>query len=294
MSKSRRVTELLLWVLRASWLVLPLALAPGLSDPLSARSAAVATVLEALAWTGWAVGLVATLVPRTVSLTIIRVLAPYPLALGVWATVAEGVEATDVLGVVAGAVVLVTALAPRVGERFADGSSYGPERRLLLRAPSALVLGPIPLAVAVVGAGVAAGPLLLAARQWVAGVVLVLVGLPAALAAGRALHGLSRRWLVFVPGGIVVHDPLTLTDPVLFPWESLVAVEPALADSDATDLTQRAPGLALELRLAEPATIGLARPGRPEGEIVETDAVLVTPSRPAEVLDEVQRRHRPG
>ena len=33
---------------------------------------------------------------------------------------------------------------------------------------------------------------------------------------GRALHQLTQRWLVFVPAGLVVHDHLSVGDPVLF------------------------------------------------------------------------------
>ena len=70
-------------------------------------------------------------------------------------------------------------------------------------------------------AGVAAGPLLLAARQWVLGAVALVVGAVAVWWGVRVLHGLSRRWVVFVPAGMVVHDPLALVDPVLVPRAAL-------------------------------------------------------------------------
>ena len=284
------MTTFLLWSLRGLWAVLPVALGPSLGDALEARSAPVGLVAEALSWSGWAIGLVAVLVPRTVSLTTVRILSPLALATALGAAFAGGVAAGDLIGVATAAAIVIVAFTPQVGEAFVDGSSYGPERRLPLRPPAALLFGPVELAAAVVGAGAVVGPLLLAARQWPAGMILCVLGPIAAALAARALHGLSRRWLVLVPGGVVVHDPLTLGDPVLLPKESLVSVVPAPSDTDATDLTQRASGLAVEIRLAEPGEFVLLRPGRNEGEIVTTAAVLVTPSRPAELIDEVDTR----
>jgi hypothetical protein len=284
------VITVLVWSLRGLWIVLPAALGPGLATGVDARSTAVGVVIEVLLWLGWVIGLVAVLVPRTVSLTVVRILAPLALVAAAWGAASERVESRDIVGIAVTTALLVIALTPQVGERFVDGSSYGPERRFPLRPPAALLFGPVQLATAVVGAGVAAGPLLLAARQWVAGAILLVVGPLLAAMAARSLHGLSRRWIVLVPGGLVLHDPLTLTDPALLPGESLVSVTPAEAGTEALDLTQRAPGLALEIRLREPGRIVLARPRRDEGEIVETDAVLVTPSRPAELIREVRDR----
>lgn len=282
------MTPTLLWSLRGLWIVLPGALGPSLAEALDSRSTAVGLVLEALLWLGWAVGLVAVLVPRTVSLTAIRILAPLAAAAAVWSAVAEGVSAWDLVGLAVAATIVVLSLTPRVGEVFVDGSSYGPERRLPLRPPAALLFGPVELATAIVGVGVIAGPLLLAAQQWVVGGVLLVVGPFVAAVAARSLHGLSRRWLVLVPGGIVVHDPLTLGDPVLLPGTALLSVGPAEAGTDATDLTQRAAGLAVEIHLSEPGQIVLLQPRQKEGEIVTTSAVLVTPSRPGELITAVE------
>lgn len=284
------MTAALLWTLRGLWIVLPAAVGPSVADAIDTRSAAVALVVEALLWAGWALGLVAVLVPRTVTLTLVRILAALAAVTAVWAAAVGGVHAADVLGVTTATLIVVVALTPRVGEAFVDGSSYGPERRLPLRPPAALLFGPMQLAVVIVGAGVSAGPLLLAAHQWVAGAILVVIGPFAAAVSARSLHGLSRRWLVLVPGGIVVHDPLTLADPVLFPGRALVAVAPAETGAEATDLTQRASGLAVEIRISEPGQIVLLQPGRGEGEIVTTDAVLVTPSRPAELIEAAEER----
>ena len=142
-------------------------------------------------------------------------------------------------------------------------------------------------------AGIASGPLLLAAEQWVAGGAALAVGAPVAWVLARSMHNLARRWAVFVPAGMVLHDPLTLVDPVLFERRLVAKVGPALADSTALDLTQRAPGLALEAQLRADAPFTLLTPGKREGRPVTTDRFLFTPTRPGALLDEARRRRLP-
>ena len=68
--------------------------------------------------------------------------------------------------------------------------AYGDEIRFPLRIPLSLFLGPVPLAVLLIAAGVSAGPLLLADGRYVVGVVATVVGLPIAAALARSLHAL--------------------------------------------------------------------------------------------------------
>jgi hypothetical protein len=182
---------------------------------------------------------------------------------------------------------VLAAFAPTTGEAFVNGSAYGDERRMPLRIPAAVAAGPVVLAWAAVVAPVVTGPLLLASEAWVAGAVVSAVGVPLAVLGARALHGLARRWLVFVPAGLVVHDPMALADPVLFTRTRIVRFGPAPADTDAMDLTRGALGLALELELVEPTTV-VPRPW-PSGRTaapppVEVTRLLVAPTRPGAVL----------
>jgi hypothetical protein len=283
----------LVWCLRGAWLALPLVAGPVLGAALDGASRSMQVVASAGLWVGWAGVLVVTLVPRTVSLTGLRITAP-AAAVAVLAASAGGGDADPVwrvLGPSWAVVVVALAFAPVVGEAFADGSSYGHERRFLLRVPGPVLAGPLLLAWAAVVGGVAAGPLLLAARQWALGGIALVAGLAVALWGTRALHTLSRRWVVLVPGGLVLHDPLALADPVLFRRGTIRGLGPAPADSDALDLTRTALGLALELQLTEPATLVLAPtgPGRP-GATVETDRLLFTPTRPGALLAALRPR----
>lgn len=280
--------------MRALWLVLPVFAGPAVADAFADRSRAVQLVGSALAWAGWAGGLLAGLVPRTVTLTVVRALAPGAVGVGAWAAVDADRPGWAVAGLVTALAAALAAATPAVADAFVDGSSYGDERRVALRAPL-LLSGPAALAWAVAAAGAVGGPLLLAAEQWVAGGVATAIGLPLAAVLGRRLHLLSRRWLVFVPAGVVVHDPLTVAEPVLLPRHLLRRVGPAPADAvdrGAVDLTGGASGLAIELRAAEPFSIG-RRSGRDTVEVAGVPAVLVTPVRPASTIEIAAQRGLP-
>ena len=281
------------WPARLTWLALPLLVGPALGDALGDASRSVQVVASALAWGAWAAVLVAVLLPRTVSLTALRIVAPLALTVALWAGVAGPRGGADLVAVGWAALTVVAAFAPTTGEAFVNGSSYGDERRLPLRVPGSLLLGPLPLTwLAAVAAPVGA-PLLLAAEQWVAGVALGALGGAAAVVAVRALHGLSRRWVVFVPAGLVLHDLHALVDPVLFPRARIRRLGPAPADGDgARDLTQGAFGLALELELGQDLELA---PRRPDGslELEVVDRVLFTPTRPGALLQEADRRRLP-
>jgi hypothetical protein len=168
-------------------------------------------------------------------------------------------------------------------DAFVDGASYGAERRWALRIPAALLFGPLPLAWAVIVTGVAAGPLLLASGRWIPGAIAVVVGLPAAAVALRALHGLARRWVVFVPAGFVLVDATTLQQPVLFPRAVVAGIAAAEQGTGATDLTAGALGLVVEVRLVDPVTAG-RRVGRRGSEDVVLRAFLISPVRPGALL----------
>jgi hypothetical protein len=279
------------WPARVTWLVLPVVLGPAVGDALDDASRPVQAVASIGLWMGWAVVLVATLVPTTVSLTALRVAAPSALAAAVAAAVADGPSATTVAGLVGALLAALAAFWPGTGEAFVAGSSYGDERRMPLRVPGPLLAGPLLLVWAAAAAGVATGPLLLAARHWVVGTAALVVGLPVAFVAIRSLHTLARRWLVFVPNGVVVHDPVALAEPVLLRRTEVRSFGPAPADTAALDLTRDALGLALEVRLASPVSVVLAGAGRRGvSEATTAAALLVAPTRPGAVLAEARRR----
>lgn len=283
----------LLWSMRVGWVLLPLIGGPAMAAALG--SGAAGTAATALAWIGFAVGLAAMAVPRTLSLTVLRVIVPASVVPAGLAVAEAGADPGAVATLVVAVLVTVIALLADVGNLFADGSSYGPERRMLLRPPAAVSTVMVPIAWLVLIVGVAAGPLLLADRRWILGGVATVLGLPIAAFLFVALHRLTQRWLVFVPAGLVVVDHMSLVDPVLIPSRTIDGVGPALAGEvdGLADLTAAASGLVLGITTDEPLVI--ARPTRgEEPTVTETvPGVLVSPSRPGAVLSEARARGLP-
>ncbi|MEZ5183855.1 MAG: hypothetical protein R2702_18555 [Acidimicrobiales bacterium] len=282
-----------LWPLRATWLLLALVAVPLADDALDGRTAAVRATVAVLGYGGWAAVVVALLVPRTTSLTVVRTAVP-ALAAGVLVAAAQGeVGALAVAAVGLGSVAVALALAPWVADALVDGSSYGPERRLSLRIPSVVALAAV-ATWALLAASVVGGPLLLASRRWAAGGLVLAVAVGAVVLGGRSIHQLSRRWVVLVPTGLVLHDPLTMPEPQLFLRQTVRHLGPATAgitDELVTeDLTGGASGLALELVLLEPVEL-LVHEGREGAAMRAVHRVLFTPARPATLL-EAARAHR--
>ena len=266
------------------WVAMAFTVGTALGDALAAQPRGVQVVASIAAWAAWTAGLVAALVPRTASLTVLRILAPAALVTAAWGALGSDEVAIAAAGFANAAVITALAMWPGTAARYVEGSSYGEEHRFPLRAPVVLLAGPIPLAWLVAMAGALAGPLLLAAAQWVAGGLALALGLPAAAVAARALHGLSRRWLVLVPAGLVIHDHFVLAEPVLVLRRQVAGLRPAPADTSAVDLTAGAAGLALELDVSEAVTIGpTGRFGLPDSPF-DVERILIAPTSPGSVL----------
>ena len=120
----------------------------------------------------------------------------------------------------------------------------------------------------------------------------VVVGFPLAGLLLRSLHLLSRRWAVLVPAGFVIADPMTLTDPILFPREHILGLGPA-------DPKIRPPAEAADLRLG--AALGslavlldddvdLYRRSRGAAQGTAHPPHLIAPVASAELLDHAKSR----
>lgn len=286
-----------LWLLRALWFTLPLTVGPGISDAVDDQVDGTRWSLLILAWIAWLVGLLATALPLPSGLTALRLGAPGVAAAAIWSLFDTGpgnADAIVYIGVAAAIVLATVAFSSLVGDSMVDGASYGDERRMLLRPPAGLAAIVVPVTGAATIAGIVAGPVLLAHRQWILGTVLVIVGFAVAWLGARALHQLTRRWIVFVPNGFVLHDLTTLTEPVLFRRTAVERVGPALAGTPARDLSAKAAGLMLECELTDPAPLGLRTPGaEAAAELTDVRRFLFTPSRPGALLDEAERRKLP-
>ncbi|MCB0988301.1 MAG: hypothetical protein H6519_03555 [Microthrixaceae bacterium] len=279
------------WVARVLWIVLALVSITTLTDALDGRSTLARSVVLGMLSVAWTGALVALLVPRTSSLTAARLIVPAGLVATVAVTATGStVDVADITAITVAVAATLTVLSPWFTESWVDGSSYGPEHRLPLQTPLVLATTVVPLSWGLAVAGAVAGPLLLAGGNWLAGVPVLAAGAGVSFLAVRSLHQLSRRWVVLVPAGMVLHDPLALAEPQMFPRLAVASLAPAPADTDAVDLSGGASGLALQLDLTEPVELLVVK-GRDRTETVETASLLFTPARPAHLLDRA-RHHR--
>jgi hypothetical protein len=265
-------------------MLLPVSVGGALGDALSSWSDAPARVAAVLLWIAWAIGLVALLAPRPWGITALRIVAPAVVLL-TFASVTCTSAASALLAGSTAIVAMVFALSSSVAQTAANSIAYGDESRFPLRTPISLLLGPVPLAILLAGAGVCAGPLLLADGRVVSGVVATVVGLPLSVAMVRSLHSLARRFLVFVPAGVVVVDPLTLADPVLMRREQIARIGQRDIETPdgALDLRLGTRAGTIELALREPQTFARRR-GRNHAELCDAEMVLVSAVRTAELI----------
>jgi hypothetical protein len=279
-------------LLRVVWALLAVVDLPAFAGALDGRSGAVQVVAALGLWTGWVTVLVATLVPSPASLTIVRLLTPGAVGAAVVAAVTGASAVAATAAIALGLVAAIVAGTAEVGWVFVQAGAYGDETRFLLRPPGPLVAGPVEVAWLVLAGTAGAGPLLLAARAWLAGVLVTAAAIALAVVLGPRFHRLALRWFVFVPAGVVVRDPLVLADTAMFRRADVRTLTLALTGTTATDLTARALGPAVEVDLAGTGTIATGGPfgDAPDGRSVAINAFLISPSRPGRVLAEAERR----
>jgi len=207
----------------------------------------------------------------------LRVIAPAAVVVAILSIGATG-AASGTLAVSSSVVAAAFALSAPVAQASGNALAYGDEIRFPLRVPLSLFLGPVPVAVLLIGAGVSVGPLLLGSQHYLAGFIVSVGGIAVALTLARSLHSLALRWVVLVPAGLVVVDPLTLTDPVLMRREQIRAVKRSQnprTEAGGLDLRLGTLPGTIELSLREPQSFTRRR-GRRNSELREADLVLVS------------------
>jgi hypothetical protein len=288
---------LFLWLLRVAWVTLPVTAGPAASASLATWSEAPRVAAAVLLWVAWAAGLLATLAPRPAMLTILRVIAPAFVIAAVLAAIDGEASTIAVVGaLVATIVCALLASGHDIASAAANAIAYGDEQRYPLRVPPALFLGPLPGARLLVMASVVAPVLLLADGEIVLGIVALLVGAALVLLLRRSLDSLSRRWVVLVPAGLVVVDPLSLADPTLFLREHVrhVAPEPPTAAPEGVlDLRLGAGAGSVSVRFDEPVELTRAARGRHGGATVTTQEIMVAVARHDQLLRKAAERRLP-
>ncbi len=272
------------WVARAAWVLVAVIGGTAVEAAVDGRSSAVRWVASVGGWAAWGAVMAALAIPAVRSLTIVRVLAPLSIVAAAVAALA-GAPALDVAQLVVPAVVACAAMfTAAFGRQFVQASSYGDEERLPLRFPAAA--GSAAIVTWVLWApAIVLGPLLLAARNPVAGGILTVIGVAGLVLLTQRWHRLSRRWLVLVPAGLVVHDPVVLADTLMVRMNQLAGLRLAPADTEAADLTGPASGYAIEVQASETVTTVFAfTPQEPNGRAIHMTGFLISPSRPGEAL----------
>lgn len=281
------------WCARVAWVLLPVTAGVVIADGLDGWSHAPAVVAMVLLWAAWFAGAVALLAPRPWGFAILRVAAPTALVVTAYACTADagtpgGLQA---IAVIVAAVATVLALGAPIARAAANALSYGDEDRYPLTVPWTIALAPLPVAVAVLAAGVATGPLLLADGRVALGAVALVAGFALAALAANSVFALSRRWVVLVPAGVVIVDPLTLADPVLLPREQVMEVA-AGTPCGALDLRLGPARGTFTIVLHEPGAFTRRR-GRADAVVVQSQAVHAAVVDLATFLSEAERRRLP-
>lgn len=254
-----------------------------------------------MVWSLWLVVAVSVLVLHPIALVVVRFVVPL-VALNTLVAVGGGGLPTDLAswGRHIGAAVMVAIIGlvyrSPYGAVHAQAAAYGHEQRYLLRPPVAVLL---PLALLwCVSAGL--GAVATRADSLSLALPMALTFFAVVLFTVRRAGVLARRWLVFVPAGIAIHDPLMLRDTFMARRNDVRSLVPAVrvdrpssnrpgsdqpsrTDNDAFDATGTTWGSPITITLGHPHDLSLSEFGsRIVGTLdrLHVSALRIAPSRP--------------
>ena len=250
------------------------------------RSDAVQITGTALAWAVWGVVVIASYISHPITLTVLRIGIPVVTGFMIFVAVTQGFSGSQIISAAVSVAVLLLSFSAEIGGIYVQASAYGDEKRFALRPPVVLV-APILLSTMVADLSIIALPLLVAARNWtVAAVALVGLYLSVRYLLPR-IHLLSRRWLVFVPAGVVVHDEIVLSINLMIKKQDLAQIQLARDNSAAADLSALTWGVPLEFLFNKPLDVALSSIGAKHlnsVSAIHATSIIIAPSRPGAVL----------
>ena len=272
-----------LWTLRISILALAIAMSGAISSVGEHRSTTVVVVATSALAVMIGASMLSVVVPSALALTVVRIVLPGAVPAAAITLALDG-GPWSVAALVVTVLTAAVALGAETGEAMVQGSAYGDERRLLLKVPAALLL-PIVISWLVWCLLTLTAVVLLSASQWITGTSAFALAVLLTLAVFGRLHRFSRRWLVIVPAGVVVHDDVVLGETLMVQSPNVRMCRLALADTGAADLTGPSAGHALEVTVNEMVTGVLApAPAQPKGKAMHMQSFLLAPTRPGRAL----------
>ena len=253
-----------LWVARAAWVAL--ALVPhGIAPTLASHGRSAQLVFTLAAWALWGLGTLAIFWLSPYSLSALRLVAPLATAglvgflfasLSTYAEVALSDVAWPLVGVATAVLAFVCIFLPAFGSLHVQASAYGDEKRLLLRVPAAQI-APIAVSYLVMVTFPVATLFALGGEVWWLAALCLVPTVLIFRVIPKRLHRFSRRWLVVVPAGVVVHDELLLAETFMVRTTAVTRVELNATSGEALNLTGDIAGvrrhmvLIVQLREAE-------------------------------------------
>jgi len=280
-----------MWLARIAWMAL--AVVPGALSVQRAADGAVPASFEVgriiavvLLWLAWAVVAFGMIVLHPLSLAAVRWLSPM-IAAQVWwmAWFADDAPApwARLLAAVCAVVVLLVVVRADFGARHVQAAAYGHERRHLLRPPVAVIL---PSALVWLVA-LTLGAMALHAEPSAYTAVAATAGALVAAFGWWRVSVLARRWLVYVPAGIVVHDPLMLRDTFMVRRQDVRALgvaDNSPSSDESFDITGTTWGRPVQITLAHLHDVSLSSFGARMTRTldrVHVRALRIAPTQPS-------------
>jgi len=281
-----KMAPVVVWASRLSVIATGLAV-PLLNNALRQMSSLTGISSTVGIWLLWSIALLCTLVPSSSALTAIRLALPTIFVIVAAAAVAIGISSGVAAALAISLLASLLIFSGDIGDSFVQLAAYGDERRYLLRCPPAMLLVQVLswlvwLTLTIVAINLLAGDAL------ILGAIVAIVALLLAIVLPRRFHRFSRRWLVSVPAGLVIHDHVVLAETAMFMNNAVIEVGIDLAPSEAADLSGKCSGVGLLIALKDFDTVVLAAtPKTPGGSAIHVKSMRVCPTRPGRAITEL-------
>ena len=281
-----KMAPVVVWASRLSVIATGLAV-PLLNNALRQMSSLTGISSTVGIWLLWSIALLCTLVPSSSALTAIRLALPTIFVIVAAAAVAIGISSGVAAALAISLLASLLIFSGDIGDSFVQLAAYGDERRYLLRCPPAMLLVQVLswlvwLTLTIVAINLLAGDAL------ILGAIVAIVALLLAIVLPRRFHRFSRRWLVSVPAGLVIHDHVVLAETAMFMNNAVVEIGIDLAPSEAADLSGKCSGVGLLITLKDFDTVVLAAtPKTPGGSAIHVKSMRVCPTRPGRAITEL-------